>query len=151
MTTANAEIDVVTEVLLLNRAARASVEMLAGPLRWCGVSFIELEVLLLVERGVVHPGEVSAWLGVASPTVSHVVSRLRARELLVSKQGPADGRRRPLSVTDRGVQVLRGVRDAVGKQAIGVRGVGPDDRDARRLRAALEKWSRALGAPLPSL
>jgi DNA-binding MarR family transcriptional regulator len=62
----------------------------------------DLSVLHAIDVGVVYPTDIAVRLNQASPTVSHVISRLVARGLIERARADDDGRKRRLTLTDAG-------------------------------------------------
>ena len=67
----------------------------------------DLSVLQSIAVGVEYPTDIAARLNQASPTVSHVISRLVGRGLIERERGSDDGRKRRLLLTAKGRDTLQ--------------------------------------------
>jgi DNA-binding MarR family transcriptional regulator len=73
----------------------------------------DLSVLHAIDVGVVYPTDIAVRLNQASPTVSHVISRLVARGLIERARADDDGRKRRLTLTDAGQAALDRSREVI--------------------------------------
>jgi DNA-binding MarR family transcriptional regulator len=127
----------------LMRNARASERLLTEWLKPYDIDVPAVVVLELVSTGVVLPSAIAEYLRQASPTVSHVISRLHDQGYVVRGRSEEDGRQRPLALTDAGASLLGSVHKAID-EALEAGRYRLEDTDARRLDKALAKWSKAL-------
>ncbi len=91
--------------------------------------------------------ELALTLGVQPPTVTKMVSRLAAQDLLLRKVEAEDGRRARVYLTDEGRRRAAGIDKAMKRlerEAL----AGLDEKDRRRLRKLLRHVERNLSTTL---
>jgi len=103
----------------------------------------DLSVLQSISVGVEYPTDIAARLNQASPTVSHVISRLVGRGLIERERGTDDGRKRRLQLTSKGTTTLDRAHEIIAKSM--------DDghfrlteKDVTRTQRALEKYMKIM-------
>jgi DNA-binding MarR family transcriptional regulator len=105
----------------------------------------------LIRRGPAGLTELSRALGLSHSTMSGIVDRLEARDLVKRLPDDTDGRRRTISVTakvERYLQVIE--QGPVGRVRAALEGAGPSERRAiaqalRLLRDLLERSATSDG------
>jgi DNA-binding MarR family transcriptional regulator len=70
----------------------------------------ELSVLHAIDAGATYPTDIATRLNQASPTVSHVISRLTSRGLIDRTRVAADARKRRLTLTTNGEEILSNLK-----------------------------------------
>ena len=103
----------------------------------------DLSVLHAIDVGVAYPTDIAVRLNQASPTVSHVISRLVSRGLIERARADDDGRKRRLTLTESGTEMLRRSRDIIGRGLSDGR-YKLTDKDIVRTRKALEKYMKIM-------
>lgn len=103
----------------------------------------DLSVLHAIDFGVVYPTDIAVRLNQASPTVSHVISRLVSRGLIERARADDDGRKRRLTLTTHGEQMLARSREVIGRGLTDGR-YKLTDKDVVRTRKALEKYMKIM-------
>lgn len=103
----------------------------------------DLSVLHSIDVGVAYPTEIAARLNQASPTVSHVISRLVARGFIERDRADEDGRKRRLTLTASGTAMLERCKALVegsledGRYKL-------TEKDVVRTRKALDKYLKIM-------
>jgi len=103
----------------------------------------DLSVLQSIAVGVEYPTDIAARLNQASPTVSHVISRLVGRGLIERERGSDDGRKRRLLLTDKGQSTLDKAHETIDK-AMDDGNFRLTDKDVARTQRALEKYMKVM-------
>lgn len=103
----------------------------------------DLSVLHSIDVGVAYPTEIAARLNQASPTVSHVISRLVSRGFIERDRADEDGRKRRLSLTKAGGQMLERCKDVIGRSLEDGR-YKLTEKDVVRTRKALDKYLKIM-------
>ncbi len=103
----------------------------------------DLSVLHAIDVDVVYPTEIAVRLNQASPTVSHVISRLVQRGLIERSRSDDDGRKRRLTLTDEGRVTLDRSRDVIEAGLADGR-YKLTDKDIARTYKALEKYMKIM-------
>src|SRR5690606_10876027 len=96
-----------------------------------------------IDMGVAYPTEIAARLNQASPTVSHVISRLVSRGFIERERADDDGRKRRLTLTDSGANMLERCKNVVGRGLEDGR-YKLTDKDVVRTQKALEKYLKIM-------
>ena len=103
----------------------------------------DLSVLHAIDVGVVYPTDIAVRLNQASPTVSHVISRLVARGLIERARADDDGRKRRLTLTDAGQAALDRSREVI-ESGLSDGRYKLTDKDVARTFKALEKYMKIM-------
>ena len=103
----------------------------------------DLSVLQSIAVGVEYPTDIAARLNQASPTVSHVISRLVGRGLIERERGSDDGRTRRLLLTGKGRGTLEKAHETIEK-AMEDGHFRLTDKDVARTQRALEKYMKVM-------
>ncbi len=106
-----------------------------------GLSQAEYDVLLTVTRGpdmTARLRDVTANMLVSQPSVSRLVDRMVARELITKCSDPTDGRGSLVSATEEGARLFRIAAAAHGR-SIAARMSGLTDAELETLRALTDK------------
>jgi DNA-binding MarR family transcriptional regulator len=103
----------------------------------------DLSVLQSIAVGVEYPTDIASRLNQASPTVSHVISRLVGRGLIERERGSDDGRKRRLELTSKGASTLDRAHEVIAK-AMEDGHFRLTDKDVTRTRRALEKYMKIM-------
>jgi DNA-binding MarR family transcriptional regulator len=103
----------------------------------------DLSVLHAIDVGVVYPTDIAIRLNQASPTVSHVISRLVSRNLIERSRADDDGRKRRLTLTKGGHEMLDRSREVIEHGLIDGR-YKLTDKDVIRTRKAIEKYMKIM-------
>lgn len=103
----------------------------------------DLSVLQSIAVGVEYPTDIAARLNQASPTVSHVISRLVGRGLIERERGSDDGRKRRLLLTDKGRDTLAKAHETIEKSMADGH-FRLSDKDVARTQRALEKYMKVM-------
>lgn len=103
----------------------------------------DLSVLHAIDQEVVYPTDIAARLNQASPTVSHVISRLVGRGLIERARADEDGRKRRLTLTSAGSDALERCRTVIEQSLEGGR-YKLADKDIARTHKALEKYLKIM-------
>ena len=103
----------------------------------------DLSVLQSIAVGVEYPTDIAARLNQASPTVSHVISRLVGRGLIERERGSDDGRKRRLLLTGKGRSTLEKAHETIEK-AMEDGHFRLTDKDVARTQRALEKYMKVM-------
>ncbi len=103
----------------------------------------DLSVLQSIAVGVEYPTDIAARLNQASPTVSHVISRLVGRGLIERERGSDDGRKRRLLLTDKGRNTLEKAHETIEKSMADGH-FRLTDKDVARTQRALEKYMKVM-------
>ncbi len=103
----------------------------------------DLSVLQSIAVGVEYPTDIAARLNQASPTVSHVISRLVGRGLIERERGSDDGRKRRLLLTKKGRTALDKAHEAIEKSMEDGH-FRLTDKDVARTQRALEKYMKVM-------
>jgi DNA-binding MarR family transcriptional regulator len=103
----------------------------------------DLSVLQSIAVGVEYPTDIAARLNQASPTVSHVISRLVGRGLIERERGSDDGRKRRLLLTDKGRGTLDKAHETIEKSMADGH-FRLTDKDVARTQRALEKYMKVM-------
>ncbi len=103
----------------------------------------DLSVLQSIAVGVEYPTDIAARLNQASPTVSHVISRLVGRGLIERERGSDDGRKRRLLLTDKGRNTLEKAHETIEKAMMDGH-FRLTDKDVARTQRALEKYMKVM-------
>lgn len=103
----------------------------------------DLSVLHAIDVGVVYPTDIAVRLNQASPTVSHVISRLVARGLIERARADDDGRKRRLTLTDAGQAALDRSREVIEDGLTSGR-YKLSDEDVARTHKALAKYMKVM-------
>lgn len=77
-----------------------------------GLSYGQAMLLTFISRGCTAPTELAAVLGIVPPAVSALITNLVDLGLLERQNHKADARRVSVSLTSRGVETCRAMRDA---------------------------------------
>ncbi len=106
----------------------------------------ERYIPLLIEKDI-SPGELAAQVGSSKQACSKVIKELETLGLIQRRQNPEDGRSTLLSLSDKGMQLLKdGSRITTELQERLGQEVGSERME--RLLRLLEKLSKGLGVPL---
>lgn len=108
-----------------------------------GLTVQDLSVLQSIDVGVAYPTDIAARLNQASPTVSHVISRLVSRGLIERDRADDDGRKRRLTLTKSGKSVLDRGRAAIERGITGGR-YKLTEKDIVRTHKALDKYIKIM-------
>lgn len=103
----------------------------------------DLSVLHAIDVGVAYPTEIAARLNQASPTVSHVISRLVSRGFIERERADDDGRKRRLTLTKSGAAMLERCKTVIGRGLDDGR-YKLTDKDVVRTQKALEKYLKIM-------
>jgi DNA-binding MarR family transcriptional regulator len=103
----------------------------------------DLSVLQSIAVGVEYPTDIAARLNQASPTVSHVISRLVGRGLIERERGSDDGRKRRLLLTAKGTTTLAKAHETIEKSMEDGH-FRLTDKDVARTQRALEKYMKVM-------
>jgi DNA-binding MarR family transcriptional regulator len=103
----------------------------------------DLSVLHAIDVGVVYPTDIAVRLNQASPTVSHVISRLVARGLIERARADDDGRKRRLTLTDAGQAALDRSREVI-EDGLASGRYKLTDEDVSRTHKALVKYMKIM-------
>lgn len=103
----------------------------------------ELSVLHAIDAGAAYPTDIATRLNQASPTVSHVISRLVSHGLLERARVAQDGRKRRLILTTNGEGTLARSRQTIRRSLTDGR-YKLTDKDVIRTRKTLEKYMKTM-------
>lgn len=103
----------------------------------------DLSVLHSIDVGVAYPTEIAARLNQASPTVSHVISRLVSRGFIERDRADDDGRKRRLTLTAAGSSMLERCKAIIGR-SLGDGRYKLTDKDVARTQKALDKYLKIM-------
>ncbi|MDA0700262.1 MAG: MarR family winged helix-turn-helix transcriptional regulator [bacterium] len=103
----------------------------------------DLSVLHAIDVGVAYPTDIAVRLNQASPTVSHVISRLVARGLIERARVDDDGRKRRLTLTETGQVALDRSRQVI-ESGLSDGRYKLTDKDIVRTQKALEKYMKIM-------
>jgi DNA-binding MarR family transcriptional regulator len=103
----------------------------------------DLSVLHSVALGHEYPTEIASRLNQASPTISHVISRLVGKDLIEREKGTDDGRRRRLQLTQRGTELLERAHEILDK-AMHDGHFNLDPKAVKRTQSALDKYMKIM-------
>jgi len=103
----------------------------------------DLSVLHAIDVGVVYPTDIAVRLNQASPTVSHVISRLVSRNLIERARADDDGRKRRLTLTAAGHAMLDRSREVIEHGLTDGR-YKLTEKDVIRTRKAIEKYMKIM-------
>jgi DNA-binding MarR family transcriptional regulator len=103
----------------------------------------DLSVLHAIDVGVAFPTDIAVRLNQASPTVSHVISRLVSRNLIERSRASDDGRKRRLTLTAAGSEVLERSREVIERGLADGR-YKLTDKDVVRTHKAIEKYMKIM-------
>jgi DNA-binding MarR family transcriptional regulator len=103
----------------------------------------DLSVLHAIDVGVVYPTDIAVRLNQASPTVSHVISRLVARGRIERARADDDGRKRRLTLTDAGQAALDRSREVI-EDGLASGRYKLTDEDVARTHKALAKYMKIM-------
>jgi DNA-binding MarR family transcriptional regulator len=109
-----------------------------------GLTENQYRALTLIEDGAQPLGEFAVRLAMQPPNVSTLIDGLVARDLVLRKRDPADGRRIVLRLTARGRALTARADERAGQALATVASF--DDRRARALLRGLDDWRPALDA-----
>jgi len=129
------------------RAAEATSEAALG------VTTAQLFVLREIEKaGTVTVGELAARTATAQSSVSEVLARLDARQLIRKCRSEADRRRTEISLSERGAQLLARAPETIQERLLAAFRRLPEQRQ-RDAAAALQAWldEAALGDVAPTM
>ena len=102
-----------------------------------------LSVLHAIEAGVAFPTAIAVRLNQASPTVSHVISRLTSRGLVERSRADDDGRKRRLTLTKSGAEALARSREVIAQRLADGR-YKLAETDIVRTQKAVEKYMKIM-------
>lgn len=103
----------------------------------------DLSVLHAIDVGVAFPTDIAVRLNQASPTVSHVISRLVSRGLVERSRADDDGRKRRLTLTKAGAEALARSRAVIDSGLADGR-YKLTDKDIVRTQRAIEKYMKIM-------
>lgn len=103
----------------------------------------DLSVLHAIDVGVAFPTDIAVRLNQASPTVSHVISRLVSRGLIERSRADDDGRKRRLTLTKAGADALARSREVIDRGLADGR-YKLTDKDIVRTQRAVEKFMKIM-------
>lgn len=103
----------------------------------------DLSVLHAIDVGVAFPTDIAVRLNQASPTVSHVISRLVSRGLVERSRADDDGRKRRLTLTKSGAEALARSREVIDRGLADGR-YKLTEKDIVRTQKAVEKYMKIL-------
>jgi DNA-binding MarR family transcriptional regulator len=103
----------------------------------------DLSVLHAIDQGIVYPTDIAARLNQASPTVSHVISRLVGRGLIERARADEDGRKRRLTLTAAGTDALERCR-AIIERSLESGRYKLTEKDIVRTHKALDKYLKIM-------
>ncbi len=103
----------------------------------------DLSVLHSISVGVVYPTDIATRLNQASPTVSHVISRLVGRGYIERARADEDGRKRRLTLTKSGAEALKRCQARIANSLEQGR-YKLTEKDMVRTKKALERYMRIM-------
>lgn len=103
----------------------------------------DLSVLHSISDGVVYPTDIATRLNQASPTVSHVISRLVGRGYIERARADEDGRKRRLTLTKSGAEALKRCQARIADSLEQGR-YKLTDKDIKRTLNALMKYKKIM-------
>lgn len=100
--------------------------------RDAGLTAVQLRVLQIVdETGHATPTEIATRMGVSQATISALIKKLEAFGMLKRTQSQTDRRQTNLTITEQGIEKLRGAPDALQQRYV-------------RAFEKLEDWEQAM-------